>query len=133
MFYSSLKKFGKETEVLFGDDKSSDDTKKEIMKLLNSNNDFKIKYYEGPGVSKAQNVYKGFEIAKGDILVIHDADNTVSPNELNFFLNTLVEKNQNLVIGTRFVYPMEEGAMKKSNYLGNILFSYLYSIIIKER
>ena len=50
-------------------------------------------------------------------MVIHDADNTVSPNELNFFLNTLVEKNQNLVIGTRFVYPMEEGAMKKSNYL----------------
>ena len=77
---------------MFGDDKSSDDTKKEIMKLINSNNDFKIKYYEGPGVSKAQNVYKGFEIAKGDILVIHDADNTVSPNELNFFLNTLVEK-----------------------------------------
>ena len=131
--YNSLKKFGKETEVLFGDDKSSDDTKKEIMKLLNSNKDFKIKYYEGPGVSKAQNVYKGFEIAKGDILVIHDADNTVSPNELNFFLNTLVEKNQNLVIGTRFVYPMEEGAMKKSNYLGNILFSYLYSIIIQRK
>ena len=131
--YSSLKKFGKETEVLFGNDKSSDNTKKEIMKLVHNKKDFKIRYYEGPGISKAQNIYKGFELARGDILVIHDADNTVSPNELNYFLNTLVEKNQNLVIGTRFVYPMEEGAMKKSNYLGNILFSYFYSIIIQRK
>jgi len=31
------------------------------------------------------------------------------------------------------VYPMEQGAMKKSNYLGNILFSYFYSIIIQRK
>ncbi len=131
--YNSLRKFGKDTEVLFGDDKSTDNTKNEILDLIEAKNDFKVKYYEGPGISKAQNIYKGFEIAQGDVLVIHDADNTVKPDELNKFLNVLVEKNQNLVIGTRFVYPMEQGAMKKSNYLGNILFSYFYSIIIQRK
>ena len=131
--YNSLRKFGKNTEVLFGDDKSTDNTKKEILDLVEINNDFSVKYYEGPGVSKAQNIYKGFEIAKGDVLVIHDADNTVKPDELEKFLNVLVKKNQNLVIGTRFVYPMEQGAMKKSNYLGNILFSYFYSIILQRK
>ena len=131
--FESMKKYGKETEVLFGDDKSSDKTKEEIQKIIKIKKDFIVRYYEGPGISKAQNIYKGFGLAKGDILVIHDADNTVHPNELDKFFEVLIEKDQNLVIGTRFVYPMESSAMKKSNFLGNILFSYFYSIIIQRK
>ena len=131
--FNSMKKFGSYTEVLFGNDKSSDSTKLEIQKILKVRKNFDVKYYEGPGVSKAQNIYKGFELAKGDILIIHDADNTVHPSELDRFLEVLTSKNQNLVIGTRFVYPMEKKAMRTSNYFGNILFSYLYSIIIQRK
>ena len=131
--FNSMRKYGKETEVLFGDDKSSDNTKDEIYKIMKIQKNFNTRYYEGPGISKAQNIYKGFGLAKGDILVIHDADNTVQPKELIKFFEALIEKDQNLVIGTRFVYPMESGAMKKSNFFGNILFSYFYSIIIQRK
>ncbi|MDC3091613.1 glycosyltransferase family 2 protein [Rickettsiales bacterium] len=131
--FNSMMKYGKETEVLFGDDKSSDNTKDEIYKIMKIQKNFNTRYYEGPGISKAQNIYKGFGLAKGDILVIHDADNTVQPKELIKFFEALIEKDQNLVIGTRFVYPMESGAMKKSNFFGNILFSYFYSIIIQRK
>ena len=48
------------TEILFGDDNSGDNTLSEIKKNLVKTNDLTIKYYKGPGISKAENVYKGF-------------------------------------------------------------------------
>lgn len=128
----SLEKIGKKTEVLFGNDNSNDNTESEIKKFIPKRKDIDIIYYEGPGICKAKNVYKGFEIAKGDVLVIHDADNTVDPIELKKIVKVLVEKNQNLVIGTRLIYPMEKKAMKFSNYLGNLFFSYFYSLILQQ-
>lgn len=128
----SLEKIGKRTEVLFGNDNSDDNTEGEIKKFIEKRKDIDIVYYEGPGICKAKNVYKGFEIAKGDVLVIHDADNTVDPIELKKIVKVLVEKNQNLVIGTRLIYPMEKKAMKFSNYLGNLFFSYFYSLILQQ-
>lgn len=128
----SLEKIGKKTEVLFGNDNSNDNTEGEIKKFIQKRKDIDIIYYEGPGICKAKNVYKGFEIAKGDVLVIHDADNTVDPIELKKIVKVLVEKNQNLVIGTRLIYPMEKKAMKFSNYLGNLFFSYFYSLILQQ-
>ena len=129
---NSLEKIGKKTEVLFGNDNSNDNTEGEIKKFIPKRKDIDIIYYEGPGICKAKNVYKGFEIAKGDVLVIHDADNTVDPSELKKIVKVLVEKNQNLVIGTRLIYPMEKKAMKFSNYLGNLFFSYFYSLILQQ-
>jgi len=129
----SIEKIGKKTEVLFGNDNSEDNTEGEIKKFINKRKDVNIIYYEGPGICKANNVYKGFEIATGDILVIHDADNTVHPIELKKIVKILVEKNQNMVIGTRLIYPMEKKAMKFSNYLGNLFFSYFYSLILQQK
>ena len=70
---NSIKKIGKNTEVLFGNDASQDNTKIEIEKAIKSRNDIEIRYYDGPGTCKADNVYKGFDPATGDILIIHDA------------------------------------------------------------
>ena len=130
---NSLQPIGKKTEVLFGNDQSVDNTEGEIKRFIKKRKDLDIIYYDGPGICKANNVYKGFDIAKGDILVIHDADNTVDPIELKKIIKVLVEKNQNMVIGTRLVYPMEKKAMKFSNYLGNLFFSYFYSLILQQK
>ena len=110
----------------FGDDRSVDNTMNEIKKNLIETKDIKIRYYEGPGVSKSENVYKGFNLATGDILIIHDADNCVSFSELDFMIKTLIDRKLELVIGTRFIYPMEKNAMNNFNYLGNIFFLYIF-------
>ena len=41
-----------------------------------------IKLYDGPGISKARNVRTGFDNARGEILMILDADLTTMPEEL---------------------------------------------------
>ncbi len=129
----SIKRIGSSTEILFGDDNSSDNTLSEIKKNLVKTNDLTIKYYKGPGISKAENVYKGFNLASGDILIIHDADNCVSFSELDLMVRTLIEKKLELVIGTRFIYPMEEKAMRSFNYFGNIIFSYIFSFLLQQK
>ena len=65
--------------VLFGDDNSEDKTKDEIYSLIkNQEKDrARIKFYEGPGICKSENVYKGINYASNEIIVILDADLTV--------------------------------------------------------
>ena len=82
---------------------------------------------------KSENVYKGFNLATGDILIIHDADNCVSFSELDFMIKTLIDRKLELIIGTRFIYPMEKNAMSDFNYLGNIFFAYIFSFLLQQK
>ena len=124
---------GKKVQVLFGDDKSTDNTRNEIKKYVKKSENFEIDLYDGPGLCKSENVYKGFDKADGDLIAILDADSTVNANELTDFFNLLVTKKYDFINGTRFIYPMSSNAMKKFNYIGNILFSYLFSLLLKIR
>jgi len=126
---NSIPKICKKTQILFGDDKSKDSTLKEIKKFVSKKKDYEVDYYSAPGISKSENVYLGFEKATGDIIAILDADNTVHASELSEFIKLLITKKYDFINGTRFIYPMHSKAMKKFNFFGNILFSYLFSFL----
>ena len=61
-------------EFLFGDDVSTDQTMHEINKIKSELKNKEIKFIQGPGICKSENVYKGIEISSGDIIIIYDAD-----------------------------------------------------------
>jgi hypothetical protein len=132
---SGLINLGKETEYLFGDDKSTDGTKIEIFKIKNENknDNINVRYYEGPGICKSKNVYKGIEYASGEIIVIYDADITVSLSEIYFCIEILNKNNSDIINCSRMIYPQDKNAMKKINFLGNIIFAYLFSILFKKK
>ena len=58
-----------------------------MSKKLNNNNIIK---YTGPGICKSDNVYKGIEMSSGEIIVIYDADLTVSFNDIEFAIKILL-------------------------------------------
>ena len=124
---------GKETEFLFGDDKSSDKTIEEVKKINISDPNIQIKLYEGPGVCKSENVYKGIDISKGEIVLIYDADCTISFDDLKLSLNGLANSNSDMINCTRMIYPQKKNAMKKANFIGNIFFAYLFSILFEKK
>ena len=124
---------GKHTEIIFCDDRSEDGTVDEILKTIKSFPDKDIKLVHGPGVCKAKNVWAGFDSAKGDILMILDADLTVIPEELPYFFQTIVEGAGDFINGSRLIYPTQENAMKFFNVLGNKFFSLLFSYIMGQR
>jgi len=124
---------GKNTEILFCDDKSNDGTVGEIQRMQEVHPDKNIRLLEGPGICKAENVWTGFRAAGGDVLMILDADLTVMPEELPVFLGALVSCEGEFVNGSRLVYPAQRHAMKFSNMIGNKLFALVFSFLLDQR
>jgi glycosyltransferase involved in cell wall biosynthesis len=88
---------------------------------------------QGDGTGKGDAVRKGFAAAKGDILMILDADLTVPPEDLPKFYDALVSGKGEFINGTRLVYPMEKQAMRFLNYLGNRFFSAAFTWLLEQR
>ena len=66
------------------------------------------------------------------MLMILDADLTVPPEELPCFYDVLAGGHADYVQGTRLVYPMEPGAMRFFNKLGNVAFSRLFTYLLQQ-
>ena len=128
-FENEIRNSDQSNEYLFGDDNSIDETNKEIdilsKKLINN----KIIKYTGPGICKSENVYKGIEQSSGDIIVIYDADLTVSFKDVKFSIDILKNTNADFINCTRMIYPQKDGAMKIFNFIGNSFFANLFSLI----
>ena len=107
LFEREIIQNNKSYEYLFGDDNSSDNTVDEISKLSNKLNNYKIIKYNGPGICKSENVYEGIENSNGDIIVIYDADLTVSFKDIEFSLNILKNTNADFINCTRMIYPQK--------------------------
>ncbi len=120
---------GSFTEILVVNDGSKDKTE-EIVRNLTPTfpNLTLITYAKNQGKGNA--VLKGLRAAKGDVVMILDADMTVPPEELTDFFEALESKTADFASGTRFLYPMEREAMRLANYFGNILFSKLVEVIV---
>jgi SAM-dependent methyltransferase len=124
---------GQSTEILFCDDKSIDGTAEEVKRVQRLYPGKNIRLVHGPGICKAENVWTGFRAARGDVLMILDADLTVMPEELPTFLRALVSGRGDFVNGSRLVYPMQQDAMKFANMVGNKFFGLVFSYLLDQR
>lgn len=141
----SIPKFGKWQEVVFVEGNSKDKTwgvineqitnykSQTINKSQKSNFKRTIKAYKQNGKGKADAVKLGFEKAKGDILMIYDADRTVPASDLPKFYNALASGQGEFINGSRLVYPMEAQAMRLLNKIGNQFFSFVFTKIFSQR
>jgi len=126
---------GSHTEIIFVDGNSTDGTAQEIervMREVGPHRDIRL-IHQGDGVGKGDAVRKGFAAAKGDILMILDADLTVPPEDLPKFYRALLTGRGEFINGTRLVYPMEQEAMRFLNYLGNRFFSMAFTWLTEQR
>jgi len=124
---------GARTEIIFCNDRSTDNTEQEILQYQRELPQRIIRLVQGPGVNKAKNVFTGFDAAAGDILVILDADLTVVPEELPYFIEALLSGKGELINGSRMVYPIDRAAMKLLNMAGNKFFSGVFSYVLGQR
>lgn len=125
---------GTHTELIFVEGNSTDGTAEEIRRVIAKYPDRDIKLIpQGNGHGKGDAVRKGFAAAKGDILIILDADLTVDPEELPKFCDALVSGRGEFIHGSRLVYPMEKQAMRFLNMLGNKFFSIAFTYLLEQR
>ena len=128
-----LPQFCEDMEILFVEGGSQDGTIDEIHRVIDlySNKDIKVLIQDGKG--KGDAVRKGFNQARGDILMILDADLTVPPEDLPKFYNAIVDGKGEYINGTRLVYPMQNQAMRFLNFWANRIFSILFSWLLNQR
>lgn len=124
---------GAGTELIFVEGGSTDGTWEKIQEAIAAyRGPLKLSAYQQTGKGKGDAVRLGFSKASGDVLMILDADLTVPPEELPVFYDTLVSGHADYVQGTRLVYPMESGAMRFFNKLGNMAFSQLFTHLLQQ-
>lgn len=123
---------GAETEIIFVEGGSSDNTYETIEKAIETVEGKTCRLYRQPGKGKGDAVRVGFDKATGDILMILDADLTVPPEDLPRFVKVLSSGQGEFVNGVRLVYPMEEKAMRFFNIIGNKFFSMAFSWLLGQ-
>lgn len=124
---------GKSVELIFVEGNSQDDTKDEIERVIRKYPEKNISLIkQDQGVGKADAVHLGFQAAKGEILMILDADLSVSPRDLPKFYEILSSGKAEFVSGSRLIYPMERKAMRLLNLLGNHFFGMMFTWLLEH-
>ncbi len=123
---------GRETELIFVEGHSKDDTYAAIEREIAAHPATPSLLLRQTQVGKADAVRLGFARARGDVLMILDADLTVPPEDLPRFYEALVSGKGEFINGVRLVYPMEKEAMRPLNFLGNKFFSLAFSWLLGQ-
>ena len=130
-----IPQMGGGTEIVFVEGHSSDGTWAAIQREVAASTAHpgrRLKAFQQTGKGKGDAVRLGFEKATGDVLMILDADLTMPPEELPSFYDVIAGGQADYVQGTRLVYPMEPGAMRFFNKLGNVAFSQLFTYLLQQ-
>jgi SAM-dependent methyltransferase len=125
-------RMGRETELVFVEGHSKDDTYAAIERELIAHPATPSQLFRQTGIGKADAIRLGFEKARGEMLMILDADMTVPPEDLPRFYKALVSGKGEFINGVRLVYPMEKEAMRTLNFLGNKFFSLAFSWLLGQ-
>jgi SAM-dependent methyltransferase len=128
-----LPDLGPNAEVIFVEGHSKDDTEAVIRQVVAENPDRPFRFVKQTGKGKGDAVRAGFAQARGEVLVILDADMGVAPEDVPKFVTALVRGKGDLINGSRLVYPMEGQAMRFLNLIANKAFAFLFSWILGQQ
>jgi glycosyltransferase involved in cell wall biosynthesis len=128
-----IPRFVEQLEIIFVEGHSRDGTWEEIERVAAAHPEFDIKAMRQPGTGKGDAVFVGLDAARGDVLMILDADLTVPPEQLPKFWDALRTGKGEFVNGSRLVYPMEDQAMRFLNLVANKGFSLLFTWLLSQR
>jgi SAM-dependent methyltransferase len=129
----SLPPLGPNSEFLFVEGNSTDDTEAVIRQVVAERPDLPLRLLKQTGRGKGDAVRLGFAEARGEIVLILDSDMGVAPADVPKFVEALVRGKGDMVNGSRMVYPMEGRAMRFLNLLANKLFAILFSWLLGQQ
>ena len=124
---------GDGTEIVFVEGHSSDDTWAQIERAVADHPEHACQTMRQAGRGKGDAVRLGFAVARGEILMILDADLTVPPEDLPRFYEQLHTGRGEFINGVRLVYPMQDRAMRPLNFIGNKFFGLAFSWLLGQK
>ena len=114
-----------EREIVIVDDCSKDGT----TDILNSLNDPIIRVFRHEKNSgKGAALRTGFLQAKGDIVIIQDADLEYNPDEYGKLIDPIIDGRADVVFGSRFCTSDERRVLYYFHYLGNRFLTIMSNV-----
>jgi len=130
--FDRVPEMGAGTELILVEGHSSDGTYQAIQAEMDKRQRPRTKLFRQTGKGKGDAVRQGFAHATGDLLMILDADLTVPPEDLPRFYEAWRSGQGDFINGVRLVYPMQEGAMRFFNLVGNKFFSLAFTWLLGQ-
>jgi glycosyltransferase involved in cell wall biosynthesis len=91
-------------EIIIVNDCSKDETEKKVFEYRSSFPDLEISYYKHEfNQGKGAALHTGIKQAKGELVIIQDADLEYDPNEFNVLLQPILDGFADVVYGSRFM------------------------------
>lgn len=95
---------GIEKEIIIIDDFSTDNSDEVILNYRNANSDLHIQYFKHAfNKGKGAALHTGINLAKGDFIIIQDADLEYDPEEYTVLLKPVLSGVADVVYGSRFI------------------------------
>ena len=114
---------GLEKEIVCINDCSTDNSK-EVLETLAPKYDLSV-YSQGVNKGKGAAIRRGFKEAKGEIIIIQDADLEYNPDEYKLLLKPIVEDGMDVVYGSRFLLAGPHKVLHFWHSLGNKFLTLL--------
>jgi glycosyltransferase involved in cell wall biosynthesis len=95
---------GVQKEIIIVNDFSKDNTEEAIIDYKSSNSELNIQYYKHEfNKGKGAALHTGIKEAKGDYIIIQDADLEYDPEEYNILLKPILLGVADVIYGSRFI------------------------------
>ncbi len=126
-----VKKSPVKKEIIIIDDGSNDGTKKllqDVKRESTTNYDIKILHLD-KNLGKGQAIKKGLSLANGEYIIIQDADLEYDPNEYPKLLKPILDKETNVVFGSRLLYKNKNSRRNRLLFIGRVSISWITNIL----
>jgi glycosyltransferase involved in cell wall biosynthesis len=116
---------GVSREIVIVDDYSKDGTRDLLAKL--SGQDISV-IYHAKNQGKGAALRTGFKSAKGDVVVIQDADLEYDPEEYEKLLLPILDGRADVVFGSRFLTTRERRVLYFTHFLVNQMLTFISDV-----
>ena len=120
-------------EIIIIDDKSTDSTLSIINELKVQYNEQIIVLTHTKNRGKGAAIRTGIKEITGDIVIIQDADLEYDPNDYQKLIEPIIQKEEKVIYGSRFLNKSNNKHSYYSFYLGGRLVSLITNILYFQR